>query len=113
MEKTNDISVLNGFKKIFSTRNFGREAAERYWERVNGRNSDTFHTMTKEILIDKVASANGTTKRESRKVVESILGNITDSIAKGDTARFAGFGTFGIGKRATFKASKRLKEKIK
>lgn len=113
MEKTKDISVLNSFKKIFSTRDFGREAAERYLERVSGRNSGTLHTMTKEILIDKVVSACGTTKRESKKVVESILGSITDCLAKGDTVRIERFGTFGIRKRTTRMArNSRTGEKI-
>jgi len=134
MEKTKDISVLNSFKKIFSTRDFGKEAAERYIKRVRGRNSGASHVMYKEKLIDNLASELGVTKKEGEKVVEDVFEIITERIAKGDTVRIAKFGSFGTRRRATrtainpntgekfqikeinvpvFKADKELKEKVK
>jgi len=113
MKKTKDISVLNSFKKIFSTRDFGREAAERFLERISSRNSGAFHVMSKEKLIDNVASDIGFTKRETKKVVECIFENISDCLARGEVVRLAGFGTFGVRKRAARMArNPRTGEKI-
>ncbi len=90
--------------------------------------------MNKSELIDKVASEIECTKVETKRTVECIFKNITDCLAKGDSVKLVGFGTFGIRKRAArmarnpltgekvsvpaksvpfFKAGKILKERVK
>ncbi|HDK28182.1 MAG TPA: HU family DNA-binding protein [Candidatus Atribacteria bacterium] len=90
--------------------------------------------MNKGELIDKVANDLGFTKVEAKKVVESVLENISDCMAGGEAVRLVGFGTFGVRKREArmarnprtgekisiqamnvpfFKAGKELKEKVK
>ena len=90
--------------------------------------------MNKGELIDMVANDISITKREAKDAVEWVLENIANCLAKGDTARLVGFGTFGVRKRAAriarnprtgdkisvkamnvpfFKAGKELKEKVK
>ena len=90
--------------------------------------------MNKGGLIGKVASETECTKAEAKRVIECILKNVTDCLAKGDAVGLVGFGTFGIRKRAArvarnpltgekvsvpaksvpfFKAGKELKEKVK
>ena len=90
--------------------------------------------MNKGELIDKVAKETGRTRVETKGIVECVLKNITDCLAKGDKVGLIGFGTFEIRKRAArearnlhtgekvsvpaksvpfFKAGKELKEKVK
>ena len=90
--------------------------------------------MNKGELIDKVANEIECTKAEAKRVIECILKNVTGCLAKGDEVKLVGFGTFGIRKREArearnpltgkkvsvpaksvpfFKASKKLKEKVK
>lgn len=127
MGKIKGISVLNSFKKIFSTRNFGEDAAMEYEEIIRGRNFNNF-------IINEIANNLNITKREAKKAFDSIFKNITDCLAKRETVRLVGFGTFGVRERASrmainprtgekisvqnmnipfFKADKKFKEKIK
>lgn len=90
--------------------------------------------MNKGELIDRVASEIECTKRETKRIVECIIKNITGCLAKGDAVKLVGFGTFGIRKKAArearnpltgekisvpaksvpfFKAGKELKERVK
>ena len=90
--------------------------------------------MNKGELVGKVAEGTGCTKVETKGIVECVFKNITDCLAKGDTIRLIGFGTFGVRKRAArearnprtgekvsvtamsvpfFKAGKELKERVK
>jgi len=85
-------------------------------------------------LIDEVAKGTECTKAETKRIIECILKNVTDCLAKGDAVGLVGFGTFGIRNRAArmarnprtgekisvpaksvlfFKAGKELKEKVK
>ena len=90
--------------------------------------------MNKGEFIDKVANEIECTKRETKRIVECIFKNVSDCLAKGDTVRLVGFGTFGIRKKAArearnpltgekvsvpaksvpfFKAGKILKDRVK
>ncbi|MBA7708980.1 DNA-binding protein HU [subsurface metagenome] len=90
--------------------------------------------MNKGELIGNVADEIEYTKWETKRILECILKNVSDCLAKGDTVGLVGFGTFGIRKRAArmarnprtvekisipaksvpfFKAGKILKERVK
>ncbi|MBA7552267.1 DNA-binding protein HU [subsurface metagenome] len=90
--------------------------------------------MNKGELVGKVAEGTGCTKVETKRIVECVFENITGCLAKGDTIRLIGFGTFGVRKRTArearnprtgekvsvpamsvpfFKAGKELKERVK
>ncbi len=56
--------------------------------------------MNKQELIDYVANEAGLTKADSQKAVEAVFEGITTTLKKGDDARFVGFGTFSVAKRA-------------
>ena len=89
--------------------------------------------MNKADLIEHVANETGTTKADAQKAVEAVFGGITKTLKKGGDARFVGFGTFSVAKRAAttgrnprtgeaikikasknakFKAGKELKEAV-
>jgi DNA-binding protein HU-beta len=55
--------------------------------------------MNQAELIAAVAERAGLTKAEAGKVVEALVGSITDALKQGDEVRIAGFGTFGISER--------------
>ncbi|MBA7589905.1 DNA-binding protein HU-beta [subsurface metagenome] len=90
--------------------------------------------MNRGELIDKVASEIECTKVEAKRIIKCIIKNVNDCLAKGDTVKLVGFGTFGIRKRTAhmsrnprtgekvsvpaksvpfFKAGEILKEKVK
>ena len=54
--------------------------------------------MNKADLVNKVASIVGTQK-QAKEVVDSVLGAITDALAKQDTVQIAGFGSFKVNER--------------
>jgi len=104
MEKTKKLSMLNIFKSGFSAGSSGRDAAIE-WKRS-----------------------------KAKKNTDIVFENIEDCLARGETVRVPGFGSFGTRKRATrmaknqrtgekiqvkainvpfFKAGKELKEKVK
>jgi len=89
--------------------------------------------MNKAELIEFVAGEAGLTKADAQKAVEAVFEGITKTLKKGDSARFVGFGTFSVAKRAAttgrnprtgeaikikasknakFKAGKELKEAV-
>lgn len=47
-------------------------------------------------LIDAVAAANDVTKADAKKLVESVIGAITDAAAKGEEVSLNGFGKFKV-----------------
>lgn len=106
MKKTKEHFILNLFKSAFDPRSSGREAAKEYKYK----------------------------RSKTKKNTENVFENIKERLARGETVRVANFGTFGIRKRIArtaknprtgetvqvkamdvpfFKASKKLKEKIK
>lgn len=89
--------------------------------------------MTKKELIDIVAEEAEITKKAAKVAIDSLLGAIEASLAKGEDVALAGFGTFKVKTRAarngvnpqtkapvvipeakvpTFKAGKALKDKV-
>jgi len=89
--------------------------------------------MTGNDLVDALAAANGITKADAKKYLDSLLGAIADAAAKGEEVALAGFGKFVVTKTAeregrnpstgepmtikaatkvSFKAAKALKDKV-
>ncbi|NQZ14333.1 MAG: HU family DNA-binding protein [Alphaproteobacteria bacterium] len=89
--------------------------------------------MNKAELIEHVAKQADMTKADAQRAVEAVFGGITSTLKKGNDARFVGFGTFSVAKRAAttgrnprtgeaikipasknakFKAGKELKEAV-
>lgn len=89
--------------------------------------------MNKAELIDYVADKTGLTKADAQNAVDAVFDGITATLKKGNDARFVGFGTFSVSKRAAttgrnprtgeaikipasknakFKAGKELKEAV-
>ena len=56
--------------------------------------------MNKAELIDMVASTADLSKAKATTIVDAVLTGITDSLKKGDTVTFVGFGTFSVSERA-------------
>jgi DNA-binding protein HU-beta len=50
--------------------------------------------MNKSELIDAAAASTGLSKSDVTKTLDSILGNISDAVQKGDRVALSGFGTF-------------------
>ena len=89
--------------------------------------------MNKAELVEYVAKNVELTKADAQRAVESVFDGISATLKKGNDARFVGFGTFSIAKRAAttgrnprtgepikikasknvkFKAGKELKESV-
>ena len=56
--------------------------------------------MNKTELIDAVAADCDLSKAAAQRAVESVLSQIVDAVAKGDSVQLVGFGTFANGTRA-------------
>jgi len=56
--------------------------------------------MNKGELVEKVAGAAGISKKAAHAAVESVFGEITAAIKKGDRVQVTGFGSFESTKRA-------------
>ena len=69
--------------------------------------------MRKPELIDNIALATQLPKKNVETVVNAMLGNIIETLAKGEEVRFMGFGTFSSYlKKATTGHNPRTGEKI-
>jgi len=89
--------------------------------------------MTKKELVQSVAQQTQMTQKDTENIVNTVLGTIGDTIAKGENVTIIGFGTFTTTYRAArnginpktgalikinsstvpkFKAGKKLKEKL-
>ena len=89
--------------------------------------------MTKTELIQAAAEASGVSKKDTAAVVEAVIANISEALAKGEKVQLVGFGTFEVRDRAAregknprtgevvkidacrvpaFKAGKALKDKV-
>jgi DNA-binding protein HU-beta len=55
--------------------------------------------MNKGDLIDKVAADVGLSKAQADRVIDSLLGGITDSLRRGERVTLVGFGSFSISQR--------------
>jgi DNA-binding protein HU-beta len=56
--------------------------------------------MTKDELIDSVASKTDVSKKEVETIINTILETITTSLTDGEKVALTGFGTFDVSKRA-------------
>jgi DNA-binding protein HU-beta len=89
--------------------------------------------MTKPELIAQVAAAAETTKAEAERIINASLETIQNTLAKGESVQFIGFGNFEVKERAartginprtkaaikieakkavTFKPGKKLKDSV-
>lgn len=55
--------------------------------------------MTKEQMIERMASEAGITKAQATRAMKSMITNITKSLKKGNKVTFVGFGSFDVSKR--------------
>ncbi len=56
--------------------------------------------MTKQDVVDRVASSTGMTKKDAGEAVEAVLDTITRALQSGDAVTFTGFGKFSTSRRA-------------
>lgn len=56
--------------------------------------------MTKSEFVSLVASKAELTKKDSEKALDAIIKSIEETLKKGDSVTFVGFGTFSVTKRA-------------
>ncbi len=56
--------------------------------------------MTKQEFVDAVADKAGLTKRDAGAAVDAVLDVVTETLTRGDTVAFTGFGKFTTSKRA-------------
>lgn len=55
--------------------------------------------MTKEQMIERMATEAGITKAQATRAMKSMITNITKSLKKGNKVTFVGFGSFDVTKR--------------
>ncbi len=55
--------------------------------------------MTKEQMIERMATEAGITKAQATRAMKSMITNITKSLKKGSKVTFVGFGSFDVTKR--------------
>ena len=56
--------------------------------------------MTKQDFVDAVADRAGMSKRDAGDAVDAMLDTITDTLKRGDSVTFTGFGKFSTSARA-------------
>lgn len=56
--------------------------------------------MTKNELIDAIASKSGLTKADSQKALNAIIESISGALKRNDSVQLVGFGTFSVDERA-------------
>jgi DNA-binding protein HU-beta len=56
--------------------------------------------VTKQDFVDAVADRAGMSKRDASEAVDAVLDTITDTLQRGDSVTFTGFGKFSISQRA-------------
>ena len=56
--------------------------------------------MNKAEFIDAVALKSGLSKKDAKSAVDAVLETITETLAKGETVAFVGFGAFNVKDRA-------------
>jgi len=56
--------------------------------------------VTKQEFVDRVAQKSGLQRRDAAKAVEAFLESVTDTLTKGDSVTFTGFGKFSTAHRA-------------
>ncbi len=53
-------------------------------------------TVTRAELFDAVQDEIGIPRSEAANIVETVLGEITDTLVNGETVKLSSFGTFGV-----------------
>lgn len=56
--------------------------------------------MTKQDIIDNLASKVGLTKADADRAVNAVIDSISDALARGEKVTVTGFGTFEVRQRA-------------
>jgi DNA-binding protein HU-beta len=56
--------------------------------------------VTKQDFVDAVADRAGMSKRDASEAVDAVLDTITDTLRRGDSVTFTGFGKFSTSARA-------------
>lgn len=56
--------------------------------------------MTKAEFVSLVASKSGLTKKDSEAALDAIIVSIEETVKKGESVTFVGFGTFSVTQRA-------------
>jgi DNA-binding protein HU-beta len=56
--------------------------------------------MTKQDFIDRVSGKSGLSKRDAGQAVDAFLDTVTESLTRGDSITFTGFGKFSTSHRA-------------
>jgi DNA-binding protein HU-beta len=56
--------------------------------------------VTKQEFVDAVAARAGMTQSDAAKAVDAVLATITDTLRRGDSITFTGFGKFSTSARA-------------
>ena len=56
--------------------------------------------MSKDELIDSVASKTDASKKEVERIINAVLETITNALTDGEKVALTGFGTFDVSKRA-------------
>jgi DNA-binding protein HU-beta len=56
--------------------------------------------VTKQEFVDQVANKSGLNRREAAKAVEAFLDSVTETLKRGDSVSFTGFGKFSTAQRA-------------
>ncbi len=56
--------------------------------------------MTKQEIVSAVAEAADINKSQAEKALGSVLSSISESLSKGNSVSFAGFGAFNVKRRA-------------
>jgi len=56
--------------------------------------------VTKQDFIDRIASKSDLSKRDAGKAVDAFLDTVTESLRRGDSITFTGFGKFSTADRA-------------
>ena len=57
-------------------------------------------TLTRMDLADAVHARVGLSRNESAQLVETVLGEISDSLVRGETVKISSFGTFSVREKA-------------
>jgi nucleoid DNA-binding protein len=55
--------------------------------------------MTKDNLIDHLVETRQLTKKDAEQVIEDVLGQITEALAKGEKVNLRGFGSFHVNRK--------------
>ena len=55
--------------------------------------------MTKNELVDQVASRSGLSKKDAGQAVDAVIASIEDALKDGDEVNFTGFGKFHVAER--------------